>query len=42
MIRKRPFLIKSEIERDYYHDTKGGVKMVWYPNDDAKITLDEE
>ena len=42
MIRKKPFLCKDEIERDYFHDKLGGVKMIWYPDDDAKITLDEE
>jgi hypothetical protein len=42
MIRKHAFLMKSEIERDYYHNKDGGVKMVWYPDRDEYVTLKDD
>jgi hypothetical protein len=42
MIRKRAFLCKSEIERDYFHSNKGGTKMTWYPDDDDYVTIKDE
>ena len=42
MIRKKPFLCKEEIQRDYFHQKDGGCKMVWYPDKDATIETTEE
>jgi hypothetical protein len=42
MIRKRPFLIKQEIERDYRHQKEGGTKMTWYPDRDEYVTLETD
>jgi len=33
MLRRKPFLMKEETERDYYFDTLiPGVHMTWFPD----------